>query len=102
MRSPSSSGPNSRRGSNVRFPFGKRARADDDFAAEIESHLAIETERLVRSGMSPAEARFAARRAFGNPTTAAERFHESRRAAWLEQLLQHVGRAARRLLRAPA
>ena len=31
-----------------------RRRSDDDFAAEVESHIAMETERLVRGGMSPA------------------------------------------------
>jgi len=41
-----------------------RRRSDDDFSAEIASHLDMEVERLVASGVSGEEALFAARRAF--------------------------------------
>ena len=37
-------------------------RSDEDFSDEIEAHLALETDRLVADGMSPDEARAAARR----------------------------------------
>lgn len=75
-----------------------QGRSDQDFAAEIESHIAMEVERLVASGMSEEDARFAAKRAFGNVTAARERFHESRagRLEWLEQDVRYGLRAMRR------
>jgi hypothetical protein len=59
----------------MHWVFG-HGRTTADFASEIEAHLAFETERLVRSGMSREEAVLAARRAFGNVTGARERFHD--------------------------
>jgi hypothetical protein len=53
-------------------------RTDDDFADEIRSHLELETERLVDEGLSPEDARLAARRRFGSAAAARERFYESR------------------------
>ena len=44
----------------------RRKRQQDDFNAEIQAHLDQETERLKEHGMSEEDARFAARRAFGN------------------------------------
>lgn len=55
-----------------------RKRLDQEFDAEIESHLRLLTERFVRQGMSPAEAAIAARRQFGNVTLLQER----QRAQW--------------------
>ncbi len=78
-----------------------RKRSDRDFAEEIESHLELETERLITAGMAPADARSAAARAFGNRTAARERFHESRGGVHLEQLLQDVRYAARSMRRTP-
>jgi putative ABC transport system permease protein len=60
-----------------------KRRATADFAAEIESHIAIEAERLREEGLSAAEAGEAARRKFGNILEAHERFYESRRILWL-------------------
>ena len=45
-------------------------RDEEDFSAEVRAHLEIETDRLVAEGLSPDEARRAARRAFGNVTAA--------------------------------
>ena len=78
-----------------------RRRSDDDFAAEIESHLAMEVERLVRGGMSEADARFAARRAFGNTTARREDFHERQRWSGLESVAQDVRHGLRAMRRAP-
>lgn len=55
-----------------------RKRLDQEFDAEIESHLRLLTEHFVRQGMSPAEAVTAARRQFGNVTLLQER----QRAQW--------------------
>jgi predicted permease len=76
-------------------------RSADDFAAEIESHLGLEVERLVRGGMSETDARFAARRAFGNTTARREEFHERRRWSGLESVAQDVRYGLRAMRRAP-
>lgn len=79
-----------------------RRRSDDDFADEIRADIALETERLVSEGMAPDEARLAALRTFGNVTRSQERFYESRRTLWLDDLLRDMRFAWRTLLRAPA
>src|SRR5688572_29599639 len=81
------------------WPFPRRT--DDDFHAEIEAHLAIETERLIAEGLSTEEAARAAARRFGNRTSAQERFYESRRILWLDELRQDVRYAWRALRRSP-
>jgi predicted permease len=79
-----------------------RRRSDDDFAAEVESHIAMETERLVRGGMSPDAAAFEARRAFGNPTVVREQLHDARPAARFEWIAQDVRHGLRSMRRNPA
>ena len=74
---------------------------DDDFANEIEAHLAHETDRLIADGLPPEEAARAARRAFGNVTSARERRYEAGRRLWLDHLVQDVRAAARSLVRYP-
>jgi hypothetical protein len=78
-----------------------RGRTTDDFSSEVEAHLAFETERLVRSGVSREEAAFAARRAFGNVTAAQERFRDARPGVWFERLVQDVHYALRAMRRSP-
>src|SRR5688572_20653377 len=76
-------------------------RKDDDFRDEVAAHLALETDRLVAEGLSPDEAAQAAARRFGNRTAAQERFYESRRILWFDELRQDVRYAWRALLRSP-
>jgi len=66
-----------------------RPRSNEDFANEVESHLAMETDRLMATGMSEHEARQRARRAFGNATSVREQFRDTR---WprLEPLAQDI------------
>jgi predicted permease len=78
-----------------------RRRPEADFAAEIESHLALEEDRLVRGGMSAGDAHFAARRAFGNPTAAREQFRDARPGSRLESLAQDIRYAMRAMRRSP-
>jgi putative ABC transport system permease protein len=78
-----------------------RRRREDDFAREIETHLAIETDRLVADGMSPDAARRAAQRRFGNATHARERFYESRRLLWFDDLFTDARHAWHALRRSP-
>ena len=79
-----------------------RRRPVDDFAAEIESHLQLEIDRLRAEGLSLDEAKTAARRTFGNVTLSTERFYESQRWYWWDQLTQDLRYAVRTLRSAPA
>ncbi len=74
------------------WAFWKRwtRRSSDDFAAEIESHIAMEADRLMREGMTPKDARSAAKRAFGNTTAARENFREHRPGWTVESIGQDV------------
>ena len=67
-----------------------KRRATADFAAEIESHITIESERLREEGLSAAEAGAAARRKFGNVLETQERFYERQRILWLADLQKDV------------
>ncbi|HEY2906391.1 MAG TPA: ABC transporter permease [Vicinamibacterales bacterium] len=80
--------------------FGRK-RDVDDFAAEIEAHLRLESERLQEEGLSAEEARHTALRRFGNVTGAEERFFESSRWLWLDHAWQDVRYAARLLRKSP-
>jgi predicted permease len=80
----------------------RERRAEDDFEEEIRAHIALETDRLVGEGLSPDEARAAARRSFGNVARARERFYESRRVMWLDDLRRDARHAVRGLARSPA
>jgi putative ABC transport system permease protein len=78
--------------------FWKRKRNGRDFREEIQSHIDIETERLISEGFSPAEAGSAARRTFGNVTASQERFYESQRTAlWLDDFARDMRHALRSL-----
>ncbi|HKP28837.1 MAG TPA: ABC transporter permease, partial [Gemmatimonadales bacterium] len=59
--------------------FGNRSQ--DDFEAEIKSHLQLEIDRLIAQGMSPADAERKARRNFGNVGVAEDRFYHGQRFA---------------------
>jgi predicted permease len=80
--------------------FG-RTRKASDFGAEIEAHLAMETDRLKEQGMSEEDARAEARREFGNVTRVQERFYESSRWPGWEHFWQDVRYAARMLRKSP-
>ena len=54
-----------------------RKRKPGDFGDEIEADLQLEVDRLRNDGLSEEDARLAARRRFGNVTSAEERFYEA-------------------------
>jgi putative ABC transport system permease protein len=79
----------------------RRRRSTDDFSDEIQSHLALEIDRLREEGMSREDAEFAARRRFGNVTRARERYYEQGRWLLIDHLQQDVRFALRLLRRTP-
>ncbi len=80
----------------------RRRRKANDFSAEIEAHIQLESERLRGQGLDEVEARAAARRAFGNVMQAEERFYESGRWLWWDNLRQDVRFGFRMLRKSPA
>src|SRR5215470_3585605 len=78
-----------------------RKRPQADFKQEIESHLALEIDRLREQGLTQQEAETVARREFGNVTVAQERFYLSGRWLWWEHLKRDVAYAVRVLSRNP-
>ncbi|HEX7362698.1 MAG TPA: permease prefix domain 1-containing protein [Bryobacteraceae bacterium] len=49
--------------------FRRRKSRDDDLDRELRSHLDLEAEEQQESGVSPEEARYAAKRALGNASS---------------------------------
>jgi predicted permease len=69
-------------------------------AFELDAHAALLTERYVREGMSPEDARAAARRRIGNVTRLREDVHELTGVAWLEDLIDDIRHGVRHMRRA--
>ena len=74
---------------------------DDDLRDEIASHLAEAADEYVRQGMTPEDARLAARRSFGGVTQAEQVHREVRSFAWLADLRQDLQLAGRSFVRNP-
>src|SRR4026207_923845 len=80
----------------MRWPhWMTRARWDRERARELESDLEIETADTVARGMSPADARDAARRTLGNLTRIREEIHDMNGIGWLDRLTGDLRYAAR-------
>ena len=77
-------------------------RQESELDEEIRFHLARETEERIAAGMSPEEARAAARRDFGNVTLMRELTREAWGWASAEALLQDARGALRAMRRNPA
>jgi putative ABC transport system permease protein len=76
--------------------FGMR---NADLERELRSDLELEEEEQRERGLSPEEARYAARRAFGNPILIKERTHEARGWATLERFFNDARYTFRQLVR---
>jgi putative ABC transport system permease protein len=74
---------------------------DADLEREVRSDLELEEEEQRETGLSPEEARYAARRAFGNPTLIKEQTHEAWGWATLERSMEDVRYALRQMRRSP-
>src|ERR1700704_3544211 len=85
----------------VRGLFTRR-NSEKELDAELGAHLEMLTEENLRRGMSPAEARYAARREFGGVEQAKELYREQRRIQFLDALFEDLRFALRSLAKRPA
>jgi predicted permease len=76
-------------------------RAEDDLAREVASHLTLLADDFERRGMSPEEARLAARRAYGGVEQAKQAHREERTYLWIEQAMQDLRYGLRTLSKSP-
>jgi predicted permease len=76
-------------------------RAEEDLAREVASHLTLLTDDLERRGMSPEEARLAARRAYGGVEQAKQTHRDERSLLWIEQTRQDFRYGLRTLSKSP-
>lgn len=74
---------------------------DDDFEEERRFHIDALSDRYVRDGMTPEEARRAALRRFGNGALARERTGDADMFRWLDELRRDAAYAVRLLRRNP-
>jgi predicted permease len=79
----------------------RRKRSAEDFRAEIEAHLELEADELKSEGLNEDEARWKARREFGNVRAVQERFFLKSRLVWLDKLLRDARFAMRSLFHSP-
>jgi predicted permease len=84
----------------IRGLLGKRSR-DKELAAELGAHLEMLVDENIRRGMSPVEARHAARREFGGVEQAKELYRDQRSVRTLDALLQDLRFALRGLGKRP-
>jgi predicted permease len=84
--------------SNVFHP----GRAERQLAREVDAHLALLEDDFRRRGLSPADARAAARRAFGGVEQAKELQRDARSFIPLDDLRRDIGYALRTLRRTPS
>jgi predicted permease len=79
----------------------KTKKRDAELTRELQSDLELEEEEQRERGLSPEEARYAARRAFGNPALIREQTRAVWTWKWLEQLVRNLKYGTRTLFRSP-
>lgn len=82
-------------------PF-RNNRAERELSREVESHLALLEDEFIAKGMPAAEAKLAARRAFGGVDQAKENQRDARAFRWLADIPPDVSYALRALRKNPA
>jgi putative ABC transport system permease protein len=83
------------------MPWWRITKRSADLERELQSDLELEEEEQRDRGLSPEEARYAALRAFGNPTLIREQTHATWSWNWLESLARDLRICLRTLLRTP-
>ena len=80
----------------------RTAQDDDDFEAELASHVEMHTDDGIRAGLSAGEARRQALIRLGGVEQSRQAYRERRGLPWLERFLRDVGYSVRRLSKHPA
>ena len=80
----------------------RRDEVERELDEELQYHLEQQTEEYIRQGMSPRDARDAARRALGGISYRKEQVRDARGTRWLEELAGDIVFAFRSLRRARA
>jgi predicted permease len=83
------------------FHLRQRSEFDRGLAEEIDHHVELKTEANRRAGMSADEARYAAKREFGNVTLANEDSRAAWSFRWIEDFARDLGHAARMWTKSP-
>jgi putative ABC transport system permease protein len=78
-----------------------RNRIERELDDEVRTHLQMLADEYVRHGMTPEQARHAARRAFGGVEQMKETYRDRGAMRWVEVLIQDVRYAGRQLRRKP-
>ena len=78
-----------------------RSRVEDELDAEFSYHLDRQAERFIEQGLTPDEARAAARRAIGGLDQRKEECRDARRVRWIENAVRDLRHATRALRRNP-
>ncbi len=78
-----------------------RKKLDAEMTEELRGHLEQQTQANLAAGMSPDEARYAARRQFGGLEQVKEEAREQRGLLWLENILRDLAVGARLLRKQP-
>jgi len=79
----------------------RRSRAERELDEELRYHIEQQIEQNVRLGMSPEEARQAARKSFGGLEQAKERSRDARGVRWIEDSWQDLRYGGRMLAKQP-
>ena len=80
----------------------RRDRLEREMVQEMRQHLDISTERYVARGLPALEARWAARREFGNTTYLEEEGRDAWGTTWVDSVRGDLRYAARALRASPA
>ena len=81
--------------------FFRRSQWDEERRRELDAYIAIETDEQVARGLTPEDARAAARRKLGNATLVREEIYQMNTIGWVDSVWQDLRYGARLLRRDP-